>query len=108
MELQDLGNAVQIGDRKIPAVNIQILDWPHLDELGYEYGTYFEIPVETGALIIVSQKEKITMEIFPFWNTHKSFEMTLTIPDWEKFLTTFDSFISWITNAQEGEVYVYM
>lgn len=107
MELKDLGNAVQIGTRKIPAVNIQILDWPACIIIdGHTYGIYFEIPIETGALVVVSKASKgdnILMEAYPFWDKNDTIKLNVTLINWETFLTTLDSFVDWVTNMKEGE-----
>jgi len=57
MELQDMGNAVKILDRIVPAVNIQVTNVPgYLEhEVGPPawYGVYFEILFEDGDLWVV-------------------------------------------------------
>ena len=94
MQLENLGNAIQIGLRKLPAVNIQLEE----TNLDHDYGTYFEIPIESGALVVVSQafnEEHILMEAYPFWSKNNQIKLNVTLINWETFLTTFDSFVSW-------------
>ena len=94
MQLENLGNAIQIGIRKLPAVNIQLEE----TNLDHDYGTYFEIPIESGALVVVSQafnEEHILMEAYPFWSKNNQIKLNVTLINWETFLTTFDSFVNW-------------
>jgi hypothetical protein len=94
MQLENLGNAIQIGIRKLPAVNIQLEE----TNIEHDYGTYFEVPIETGALVVVHKPyngEKISMEAYPFWQRNKEVMFNITLVSWESFLQTFDSFVSW-------------
>lgn len=94
MQLENLGNAIQIGIRKLPAVNIQLQE----TNIGYDYDTYFEIVIETGALVVVSQafnEGHILMEAYPFWSQNNEIKLNVSLTNWETFLTTFDSFVSW-------------
>jgi len=57
--LEDMGNAVKIGDVIIPAVNVQVEGYPgwqkYKDGKEYWYGVYFEILFETGRYWVVDQ-----------------------------------------------------
>lgn len=58
--IEQIGNYVKIGDRMIPAGNIQVEGFPgwkksDADGLEYWYGIYFEIAFEDGSLWIVDQ-----------------------------------------------------
>lgn len=105
MQLENLGNAIQIGVRKLPAVNIQLEE----TNLEYDYGTYFEVPLETGALVVISKafnEEKILMEAYPFWSQNNQIKLNITVVNWETFLTTFDSFVSWCESGASLDLLV--
>lgn len=67
--LEDLGNCVKIHDTVIPAVNIQVEDFPRVIN-GEQYGIYFEVLFEDGSLWNVHQQwedDYISLDVFPHW-----------------------------------------
>lgn len=87
MTVEDMGNAVKINDRIIPAVNIQVTNMPGLID-GEWYPLYFEIPDETGALLIVEVTLLlIEVQNYPFWDAgDQEFCLCATFYSWEQFL----------------------
>lgn len=84
--LEDMGNAVKINDRIIPAMNIQVDGVPGVLDNGQWYNPYFEIMFETGELWVVEDRRKdkpeysgglrefvpyIVVEAYSDWNKHK-------------------------------------
>jgi hypothetical protein len=69
--LEDLGNCVKIHDQTIPAVNIQVEDFPRWsEEHNTWYGIYFEILFEDGTLWEVervTEDSHIIVNVYPNW-----------------------------------------
>lgn len=103
--IEHIGDYVKIGDRMIPAVNIQVENVPGYIDIGggrtFWYGIYFEIGFEDGSLWVVNYGDNeslylngdceiLVLEFATFAHDpnaeHTSF---FYVKDWEGFLGTF-------------------
>lgn len=104
-EIEQIGNYVQIGNRMIPAGNIQVEGYPgwkksEVDGLEYWYGIYFEVAFEDGSLWIVDQwseasfsladedQQKIIVAEFARFGMDKTTEIptfSWMLEDWTEF-----------------------
>ena len=101
--LEDMGNAVKVLDRIIPAVNIQVENVPgfleHVTGPPAWYGVYFEIPMEDGCLLVVEQgaigpdveDRRVIVEDYLCWTTEPELSQTHTFIDWVEFLMWYDA-----------------
>lgn len=116
-EIEDYGNCVKIGDKLIPAVNIQVENMPGYlssplasGEKLVWYGIHFEIMFENGSLWEVSQwlEEKDADEIIIFeyshWASGDRDEPTYLklLRSWEDFVMWYELFLSCDDLARES------
>jgi hypothetical protein len=103
--IDHLGNYIKIGNRMIPAVNIQVENVPGYIDIGlgqtHWFGVYFEIPFEDGSLWVVDYGSseslyrngyrEITVFEFATFAYDRNAEHTsfFRLQDWEGFLGAF-------------------
>jgi hypothetical protein len=106
--LAQIGQMVQINDKLIPAVNIQVENVPgfltsEVDGSVVWYGVYFEIMFEDGGLWVVDQGtnesdlETVFIEVFDNWGKDQDLDnMTqkYQLPNWDRFLELYDARVS--------------
>jgi hypothetical protein len=105
--LEDMGNAVKILNKIVPAVNIQVDDngfsgiegIPGVDDEGHWWGIYFEILFEDGDLWVVNQyatpdDPTIRVEMYHKWAARGSFTIVNPTVDacdtWRMFLDLYE------------------
>lgn len=108
-EIEQIDNYVKIGDRMIPAGNIQVDGYPGWktnpkDGLEYWYGIYFEIAFEDGSLWTVDQwseasfsladedKQKICVAEYARFGMDRSTDMVdyaWLVEDWDDFVNLY-------------------
>ena len=106
--LEDMGNAVKIGETIIPAVNIQVEGVPgyleHPDGGADWYGVYFEVMMETGEHLVVQQKwtpnmdDKIYVE---FYLNHGPVYERSCKPDVIQLDSSWESFVTWFNQMRK-------
>jgi len=103
--LEDMGNAVKIFDRIVPAVNIQVENVPgyleHVTGPPSWYGVYFEVMLEDGSLLVVEQgfegldsEMQIRVEDYLTWKTQPDLSINHWFIAWEEFLLWYDALIT--------------
>lgn len=99
MELHEVGNMVQIGDKLIPAVNIQVENVPgflkHCDGTERWYGVYFEIMFEDGSLWVVEQQpeEDFDLDVILAEYDHFAHGQDMDEPNFARCFKTWDEFV---------------
>lgn len=96
--VKQMGRSVQIGQKIIPAVNIQVDDFPRVID-GVHWLLYFEVMFEDGSLWVVTwDKELIRVEIFPEASADNWDDWIVTnFTDWDEFVRVYTEKIDLIT-----------
>lgn len=101
MELHKVGNCVEIGEKLIPAVNIQVEGVPgylmHTDGTNYWYGVYFEVmfedgdrwEVEHGFELDEATETIIRVKEYPEGSPRSTYAWI--VQGWDRFLDTYDT-----------------
>ena len=106
--MQDHGNYVDILGERFPAVNIQIFDcYPELhkweDHPAIWFGVYFEIPFESGTILIVFQEaaEEANGQCTTICKDKPDFLTHFTVEEHHSGSQTQEPFYAWHCSGEE-------